>query len=69
MMMGLDPETCNAVIWIGSQLGGRALNWWFNEKTIGQVPQSFTWLINALKKTIFLPNIKANAINSLMALI
>jgi hypothetical protein len=68
-MLGLEPDTYNTVIWVMSQFGGSvALNWWLNTKTRGHVPQTFTELFEALKKTTFLPSIRDNVMNSMMAI-
>jgi hypothetical protein len=67
-ILGLDPDTYNVVIWVTSQVGGRAVSSWLNAKTTSQVPRTFTKLVEALKTTTLLPSIRDNAIISMMAL-
>jgi hypothetical protein len=67
-MLGFDPDTYYAVISVTSKYGGSELNKWLNAKTKGKVPRNFTKLAEALKTTLLFPNIRDNAINSLVAL-
>jgi hypothetical protein len=68
LMLGPYPDISSAVIWVTSQFGGPTIKWWLNANIRGQVPRTFTKLVESLKKTTLMSDIRDNAINSLMAL-
>jgi hypothetical protein len=66
LMLGISPDTYDSVIWVTSQFVGHLNGWWLNRKNQPPIPSTYDELVTELRKSMFLPNIKDDAINALL---
>jgi hypothetical protein len=41
LMLGINPDTYNVVVWVTSQISGALSTWWLNRKTHAAIPYTF----------------------------
>jgi ADP-ribose pyrophosphatase YjhB (NUDIX family) len=66
LMLGITRDSYDSVIWVTSQFAGHLNGWWLNRKTQPPIPATYDELVTQLRKSMFLPNIKDDAINALL---
>jgi cytochrome P450 len=66
LMMGMNPDTYNVVVWVTSQFSGALNSWWLNRKTQATISDTFDSLITKIRKTSMLPNIIHDAITDML---
>jgi hypothetical protein len=57
LMMGINPDTYNALVWVTSQLSGPLNSWYLNRKTQAAILDTFDSLITETRKTSLLPHV------------
>jgi len=67
LMLGITPDSYDSVIWVTSQFAGHLNGWWLNRKTQPPIPSTYNELVTELRNSMFLPNIKDDAINALLS--
>jgi hypothetical protein len=67
-MLGINAASYNVVMWITSQFSGPLNSLWLNRKRQSTIPDSFDTLVEEICKTSLLPNIRDDAINTLLGL-
>jgi hypothetical protein len=69
VLLGITADSYDSVIRVTSQFS-RHMNggWWLNRKVQAAIPSTFDVLVAELRKTTFLLNIQADAINALLNL-
>jgi hypothetical protein len=67
-MLGIKPDSYNAVVWVTSQFFGPLNSWWLNRKQRDSIPDMFDSLVTDIRKTSVLPNIRDDAINAMLGL-
>jgi hypothetical protein len=67
-MLGITADSYDAMIWVTSQFSGPLNIWRLNRKQQAFVPSSFDSLVEELRKTSLLPNIRDDAINALLGI-
>jgi hypothetical protein len=65
-MLGIDSDSYHVVMWITSNFSGHVSIWWLNRKQHAANPSSCDSLVDAIRKTSLLPNIRDDAINALL---
>jgi hypothetical protein len=63
-MLGFFADSYDAVVWGTAQFYGPMNNQCLNRKQHATIPYSFDSLVDELRKTSFLPNIRDDAINA-----
>jgi 8-oxo-dGTP pyrophosphatase MutT (NUDIX family) len=66
LMLGITGDSYDSIIWVTSQFVGHLNGWWLNRKTQPPIPFTYDELVTELRKSMFLPNIKDDAINALL---
>jgi hypothetical protein len=61
-MLGINVESYNAIVWVTSQYSEPQSNWWLNRKHKAAIPHSFGTLVEEIRKTSLLPNIRDDTI-------
>jgi hypothetical protein len=67
-MLGIIDDSYDAFVWVTAQFSRPMNNWWLNCKQLAAIPDSFDSLIEELRKTSWLPNIRDDAINALFGI-
>jgi hypothetical protein len=68
-MLGINHVSYNAVMWASSEFHGPLNSWLLNRKTHGSIIGTFNSLVTSdIRKTTMLPNIRDDAITSLIGL-
>jgi hypothetical protein len=68
VMLGINAESYNDVVWIASKFFGALNNWWLNRKHKAAIIDSFDSLVVEIHKTSMFPNIRNDAINAMLGL-
>jgi hypothetical protein len=68
VMLDINFDSYNAVVWVTSQFSGPFNKWWLNCKLKGTIIDTFDSLVTELRKTSLLTNIRDDAISSLIQL-
>jgi hypothetical protein len=67
-MLGISVDSYDAVTWVSAQFSGTLNNWWLNRKQQSAIPYSFDSLVEELRETSLLPNIRDDAINAMLGI-
>jgi hypothetical protein len=67
-MLEINDDSYNVVVWVASMLFGPLNNWWLNRKQQSTIPDSFNTLVEEIRKTSMLPNIRDDAIDAVLGL-
>jgi hypothetical protein len=67
-MLGINAESYNTIVWVTSQFSEPRSNWWLTRKHKDAIPHSFDTLVDEIRKTSLLPNIRDDAINAQLEL-
>jgi hypothetical protein len=67
-MLGITADSYDAVVWVTSQFFVPLSSRWLNRKQHTTIPYSFDSLVEELRKTSLLPNIRDDAINALLGI-
>jgi hypothetical protein len=67
-MQGIVDDSYNADVWVTSQFSGPLNSRWLNRKQQTTFPDSFDSLLEELRKTSLLPNIRDDAINAMLGI-
>jgi hypothetical protein len=67
-MLGINADSYNSVVWVTPHFFGPLSIWWLNRKQELAIPYSFDTLVEEIRKTSLLPNIRDDAINPLLGL-
>jgi hypothetical protein len=67
-MLGIDADSYNVVVWVTYQFYGPLSSWWLNRKQHATIPYSFDTLVEEIRETSLLPNIRDHAVNALLGL-
>jgi topoisomerase IA-like protein len=68
VMLGINPDSYNAVVWVTSQFFGPLNSRWLNRKQRDPIPDTFDSLVRDIRKTSLLPNIRDDAIYAMLGL-
>jgi hypothetical protein len=64
-MLGVSAYSYDAVVWVIAQFFGPLKSWWLNRKQHAAIADSLDSLVEELRKTSMLPNIRDDAMNTL----
>jgi hypothetical protein len=67
-MLGINADSYNVVVWVASQFYGPLNRWWLNHKEQYAITDSFDTLVEEIRKTSLLPNIRDDAIKAMLGL-
>jgi hypothetical protein len=67
-MLGINADSYNVVVWLTSQFSRRVKSWWLNCKQKDAIPESFDTLVEEIRKTSMLLNIRHDANNAMFGL-
>jgi hypothetical protein len=67
-MLWINADLYNVVVCATSQFFGPLNKWWLNRKQHAAIPDSFDTLVEEIRKTSMLPNIRDDALNALLGL-
>jgi hypothetical protein len=65
-MLGITIDSYDAVVWVTSQFFGPMNSLWLNRKQQAAIPDSFDSLVEELRQTSLLPNIRDDAIYAVL---
>jgi cytochrome P450 len=65
-MLGISAYSYDAVTWVTSQFSGSMNTWWLNRIQRATIPESFDSLVEELRKTSLMPNIRDDAMNAML---
>jgi hypothetical protein len=68
VMLGINADSYDVVVWIASQFFGPLSSWWLNRKHHASIPDSFHYVVAEIRKTSLLPNIRDDGINAVLGL-
>jgi hypothetical protein len=66
VILGINPDSYIAAVWVTSQFLGPLNSWWLNHKQQQAIPCTFDSLVTEICKTSMLPNIQDDAITTLI---
>jgi hypothetical protein len=61
-MLGINTDSYNSVVWVTSPFSRPLHIWWLNRKHHAAIQDSFDNLVEEIRKTSLLPNIRDDAI-------
>jgi cytochrome P450 len=67
-MPGTNLDSYGVVVWVTSQFSGALNSWWLNRKQQAAISDTFDPLITQIRTTSLLPNIRDDAITTLIQL-
>jgi hypothetical protein len=68
VMLGINVETYDVVVWVTSQFSGPLNSLWLNRKQQASILDTFDSLVTENCKTSLLPNITDDAIDAMLGL-
>jgi hypothetical protein len=67
-LLGITADSYEAVIYVTAKFSRPQNSWWLNRKQQAAIPTSFDSLVEELRKTSLLPNIRYDAINAVLGI-